>query len=300
VTDVAGQQHALARTTGGRVYAWGLNNSGQVGDGTGLTRYGPVLLAIPLDVTQVAAGATHSLALTATGVVWTWGRNHEGQIGDGTQVDAHTPVAISGEALLWKVATPTFNLAAGVYPASQEVVVSVSDPDATIHVTTTGSDPLESDPTVASGGSVPITVTTTLKARAYKAGAPSSNVVVATYTLQVVAPTIAPGAGSFSTPPTVTLSTTTPDATMHYSTDGSEPTASSAIYDAIPIAETRTVKAIAVKSADHERDERRNLLRLASGRRRPQSSPDRRVTRPVFIVLDSATPDATIRYRRRH
>ncbi|MBL8144205.1 MAG: chitobiase/beta-hexosaminidase C-terminal domain-containing protein, partial [Acidobacteria bacterium] len=299
VTDVAaGEQHALTRTTGGRVYAWGLNNSGQVGDGTGLTRYGPVLLAIPLDVTQVAAGATHSLALTASGVVWTWGRNHEGQIGDGTQVDALTPVAISGESLLWKVATPTFNLATGVYPASQDVVVSVSDADATIHVTTTGSDPLESDPTVANGGSVPITVTTTLKARAYKSGAPPSNVVAATYTLQVVAPTIAPGAGSFSTPPTVTLSTTTPDATMHYTTDGSEPTSSSLVY-ATPfaIAEPRTVKAIAVKTRWTTSATSYATYFVSLG---TAATPTIGTTGgspgPVFIVLDSATPDATIRY----
>ncbi len=294
----AGDAHVVARTASGTVYAWGLNSSGQLGDGSLTNRRSPVPLAVPADVTQVAAGAAHSLALTAPGVVWAWGWNQEGQVGDGTQVDALTPVAISGEALLWKVASPTFNLVGGVYPASQDVVVAVSDADATIHVTTTGSDPLESDPTVANGGSVPITVTTTLKARAYKAGAPPSNVVAATYTLQVVAPTIAPGAGSFSTPPTVTLSTTTPDATMHYSTDGSEPTASSLVY-ATPftIAETRTVKAIAIKAGWTTSATSYATYFVSLG---TTATPTLTTTGgspgPVFVVLDCATPGATIRY----
>jgi alpha-tubulin suppressor-like RCC1 family protein len=64
--------HTLARLRDGRVFAWGQNASGQLGDGTTSERLTPV--AIPLtNVTQVAAGVSHSLARRADGSVMSWG-----------------------------------------------------------------------------------------------------------------------------------------------------------------------------------------------------------------------------------
>lgn len=64
----------------------------------------------------------------------------------------------------------------------------------------------------------------------------------------VATPTFSPAAGSFINEKSVTVNCATPGATIRYTTDGSTPTASSAIYSApITITQTTTIKAYAVK-----------------------------------------------------
>jgi Chitobiase/beta-hexosaminidase C-terminal domain/Regulator of chromosome condensation (RCC1) repeat len=66
---------SLAVSSGGTVWSWGLNSSGQLGDGTTTTRSSPVQVsnASMTGVVDVSAGSTHTLALTSTGAVWAWG-----------------------------------------------------------------------------------------------------------------------------------------------------------------------------------------------------------------------------------
>ena len=94
---VADQEHSLAVTTTGRVYAWGRNNSGQLGDNTLVDNSNPTLILFPAGETMrnVAAGLGHSLAVTTTGQVFAWGRNAVGQLGDGTPEDKSKPTLIS-------------------------------------------------------------------------------------------------------------------------------------------------------------------------------------------------------------
>jgi hypothetical protein len=68
-----------------------------------------------------------------------------------------------------EVARPTFSPVGGSYSSSQNVTVTCATPGATIYFTTDGSEPdPATDPTVASGGAVPVGQTLTLKAKALK------------------------------------------------------------------------------------------------------------------------------------
>jgi alpha-tubulin suppressor-like RCC1 family protein len=96
---VAGEYHSLALSAAGTVFSWGLNFSGQLGDGSGLDSSVPVALDrtnrfAGKAVIALAAGLEHSLALTAEGVVYAWGDNSVGQLGDGTTHERDTPVPV--------------------------------------------------------------------------------------------------------------------------------------------------------------------------------------------------------------
>ncbi len=62
-------------------------------------------------------------------------------------------------------------------------------------------------------------------------------------------PTFSPAAGTYNGTQNVTISTTTADATIYYTTDGTAPTTSSSVYSsALSISENTTLKAIATAS----------------------------------------------------
>lgn len=85
--------HSLAVSADGKVYAWGGNWAGQLGNGTYITQ------AIPQDISgygalagktivQVANGFSHSLALASDGTVYAWGR---GWLGTGVDYPNDLP-----------------------------------------------------------------------------------------------------------------------------------------------------------------------------------------------------------------
>ena len=80
------------------VYAWGLNEYGQLGDGTVDERHTPTALTGLVDVISVDGGTSHSLAVTEEGHVWAWGYNYYGQLGDGSTTDSLIPVQVPGLA----------------------------------------------------------------------------------------------------------------------------------------------------------------------------------------------------------
>ena len=77
----AGDGHSLALDMRGRVWAWGLDNAGQLGDGLLDNRHQPRVIEGLDSVVEIAAGAGHSLALDETGKVWSWGSNSMGELG---------------------------------------------------------------------------------------------------------------------------------------------------------------------------------------------------------------------------
>jgi alpha-tubulin suppressor-like RCC1 family protein len=74
------------------IVAWGDNRSGQLGDGSSISKRATVG-AVNIDGkwNAIAAGEGHVLALRTDGTVWAWGENGKGQLGIGTNNNANTP-----------------------------------------------------------------------------------------------------------------------------------------------------------------------------------------------------------------
>lgn len=95
VSIASGREHAYALDDSGRVWAWGDNLRGAVGDGTNVDRPTPVRLSLT-NVVQVEAGHYHGIALRGDGTVWTWGYGALGQLGLGTTNNRTAPVQVPG------------------------------------------------------------------------------------------------------------------------------------------------------------------------------------------------------------
>jgi uncharacterized repeat protein (TIGR03803 family) len=159
-----------------------------------------------------------------------------------------------------QAATPTFTPGAGTYTSPQNVTIMSATTGALIAYTTDGSTPTESGGTVthgtplANGGSVNIGSTATLKAIAFEGGFTDSGIMSGLYTIntqsQVAAPSFNPGGGTFGSPQNVSISTTTPGATIRYTTDDSAPTETNGtVYSSpVPIGTNTVLKAIAYES----------------------------------------------------
>ncbi|MFA5459314.1 MAG: prepilin-type N-terminal cleavage/methylation domain-containing protein [Bacilli bacterium] len=100
-----GYRHTVALKNDDTVWTWGINSSGQLGDGTTTSRLTPVQVkgiggeGYLTNVKYISAGGAFPFGLGGgycivskdDGSVWTWGYNLYGQLGDGTTTKGTTP-----------------------------------------------------------------------------------------------------------------------------------------------------------------------------------------------------------------
>jgi alpha-tubulin suppressor-like RCC1 family protein len=93
-----GLGHTCAVLPTGHVECWGLNEFGELGDGTRSSTDTAVEVLDISNATQIATGGYHSCALLSTGHVECWGLSEFGRLGDGppTSQAQDTPVEVLG------------------------------------------------------------------------------------------------------------------------------------------------------------------------------------------------------------
>jgi len=182
----AGGYTTIALDSDGKVYAWGYNNVGQLGDNSTTQRIIPVAVytsGVLSDktITAVAAGSRSTVVLGSEGKVYSWGENENGQLGNNSTTDSHVPVQVLNSdysefvcsinltsftannqngnvALTWHTGSETENLGYLLERSESNedawtVIVSYLNDDALIgHGTTTGSNTYQyTDDTVQPG-----------------------------------------------------------------------------------------------------------------------------------------------------
>jgi N-acetylneuraminic acid mutarotase len=144
--------------------------------------------------------------------------------------------------------TPTFSLATGTYNSVQTLTISDQTAGATIYYTTNGVNPNSSSAVY----SAPISVSTseTVEAIAVATGNAVSPAASASYTINLptaATPTFSVSGGTYSTAQTVTISDSTPNATIYYTTNGTVPSIGSTAYSgAITVSSSETIEAMAI------------------------------------------------------
>jgi alpha-tubulin suppressor-like RCC1 family protein len=94
----AGYYHTCGVTTSNKIYCWGLNKDGQLGDGTDVyRRKTPRLLTGGLAFNWVDAGSNYTCGVTTGSRAFCWGYGKNGQRGDGSVTErVRTPRAVFG------------------------------------------------------------------------------------------------------------------------------------------------------------------------------------------------------------
>lgn len=137
----------------------------------------------------------------------------------------------------------------GIYEAGQTVILSTDTAGADIHYTLDGQNPTTSSPKYSSA--IVLDSNTTIRAFATKTGLVPSSILSVNFTVlkqgALPEPIIGP-AGVFQDSQLVSIHCDSASASIHYTVDGSEPSASSTKYTGpFQVKSTQQIRAIAIK-----------------------------------------------------
>ena len=245
---------------------------------------------LTLNLTDTVTNDTFSQAFTIN-IPSTVGANtayvgFTGGTGGGTAIQNIKTWTFTSGTTQVAAATPTFTPASGTsFSSTLSVSIADTTPSASIYYTTDGSTPTTASQLYS--GPFTISATTTVHAIATASGYTQSAQGSASYTYSpsqsvTQTPTFSPAGGSFTTAQQVTISDATAGAVIYYTTNGTTPTTSSAVYSS-PISVgsgTVTINALAQAPGD-------STVRLAARPTRIQAAT---AARPPFHLSRALIP----------
>jgi beta-glucanase (GH16 family) len=210
-------------------------------------------------------------------------------------------VARANYVVTLTTATPVIAPPGGPYFTPQAVTIKDATRGAAIYYTTNGKRPTTSSTLYT--GAIPLTYSADiqiLKAMAVAPGYQESAIVSAAYTITplVATPTFSPPAGTYSSATTVTISDSTENTAIYYTTDGKIPTSASTLYKApIDVTANETIQAIAVAPGNQQSLVASATYTITLGTAAPpvlSSTPA--LNGAVLVSLTSSTYAATVYY----
>ena len=200
------------------------------------------------------------------------------------------------------VATPVFDPSGGSYSGSVTVSISTSTPFSTIRYTLDGQTPSEEVGAIYTG---PIwsSTTTILKAMAYREDWASSGIRTDYYTIigNIANPVFTPGPWTYSAPIDVYISVSPPDATIYYTSDGSDPSESNGTQyvtgTPINVFADVLLRARAFKTGWNPSGITDAQYHITGTVSAPEFAPLAGIYyEPIQVSITSQTPEAQIRY----
>jgi alpha-tubulin suppressor-like RCC1 family protein len=202
VTSISANfDYDLAISSSGTVYAWGDNLSGELGNGSTTSTSTFTAISSLTNIATFGPGGDgyHTVALKNDGTLWAWGNNTSGQLGVGNYGSISTSPSPTGSDAPLKVlglsGVTVTHLAFG-----KNSTIALTSAGTVLQWGDNSYEPL--------GFSVPVQVADLQDSPA---------------------PVISPPAGSYTSSQSISISTTL-SGTIHYTLDGTTPTASSPTY----------------------------------------------------------------------
>lgn len=193
-----------------------------------------------------------------------------------------------------QVATPVIAPATGLYRSELTATATTSTPSAELRYRLDDADPGSSDALVPAGG-IAIDHSTVVSIRAFRSGWTDSAVARATYTLHVPEPAITPASRLAHAPLAASISIP-PGSVVRYTTDGSDPVATSDVASG-PIAVERSLQ---IRAQAERAGWTSSAVVTAAYTLQPMpptaSLPAGPYVGEQVVAISDATADTTIRY----
>jgi hypothetical protein len=200
--------------------------------------------------------------------------------------------------LLGRVSAPIATPQAGIYTSGQAVILSTTTAGATMYYTLDGSAPTTTS--FLYTNPIAILVDQTIKAIAVKDGYSTSSESSHVYSITgtVATPTFSIPQGSYGPAQSVTISSTTPSATIYYTTNNTAPTTGSSQYSgAITVTTSQTIRAIAVLANWSNSPEASAVYTINGAAAAPAFSvPEGSYGPTQTVSITTTTPGAVIYY----
>jgi len=260
-------EHSFAVAVDGSIYAWGANDSGQLGIGsTNFTATPTMVVGLP-GLAQISAGGAYTIALDLEGSLYAWGANDSGQLATPESAPVLSPLLLESPAGIAAVS-------AGAYHSLALTT------DGT--VLSWGSNDSAQLGVGQGGGFSAFPVTLSGPGLLWRTPSPS----------------ITPAGGTFVRELDATVASLAPDATIRYTIDGTEPTEASPSIssgDTVHVDSSLVIRARAWSNAFEPSAVTTVAFTLETARPRA-NPPGGTYAGLVLVGLASETPGTQVRY----